>query len=211
MRYQDRNHAGFLLSQLLIKYKNQKDVMVLGMARGGVPVAYEVAKFLHAPMDAIIVRKIGMPNNKEYAIGAIASEDIAIFDEEAIQYLGIDKGEIQEILQEEKKELVRREAIYRNKKPFPDVHNKIVILVDDGVATGLSLKAALSAIQRHQPQKLIVAVPVGASEALGDIKPLCDQMICPLIPDTFQAVGQWYEQFNPVEDTEVLFYLHNAT
>ncbi len=211
MQYQDRNHAGFLLSQLLMNYKNLKDAMVLGMARGGVPVAYEIAKILHVPMDAMIVRKIGMPNNQEYAIGAIASGEIAIFDEETIQNLAIDKSAIEMVLRDEKNELARREAIYRHKKPFPDVQNKIVILVDDGMATGLSIKAAILAIQEHHPKELIVAVPVGASDALTDIAPLCNQIICPLIPDSFQAVGQWYAQFNPVRDDEVLFYLQKST
>ncbi|NBX85170.1 MAG: phosphoribosyltransferase [Gammaproteobacteria bacterium] len=209
MRYRDRKHAGNVLAQLLLEYQNASEVIVFGMARGGVPVAYEIAKTLNVPLDVLIVRKIGMPEHQEYAIGAIASGKIAIFNKDVISRLNISEADIQKVLKEEKEELARREEIYRRHKPFPNIRNKTVILVDDGVATGFSLRAAIAALQIKHPKEIIIAVPVGALDSIDNLQGICKKVVCPLTPEDFNAVGQWYFNFNQVEDDEVIHYLEN--
>jgi putative phosphoribosyl transferase len=204
MRYRDRKHAGDVLAQLLLEYQNATDVIVFGLARGGVPVAYEIAKTLNIPLDVLIVRKIGMPGHQEYAIGAIASGQIAVFNQDVIARLHIPEEDIQMILKEEKEELARREDIYRHQKPFPNIRNKTVILVDDGVATGFSLKAAIAALRIKHPKEIVIAVPVGALDSIENLQGICKKVICPLTPEDFRAVGQWYFNFNQVEDDEVI-------
>ena len=204
MRYRDRKHAGDVLAQLLLEYQNATDVIVFGLARGGVPVAYEIAKTLNIPLDVLIVRKIGMPGHQEYAIGAIASGQIAVFNQDVIARLHIPEEDIQMILKEEKEELARREVIYRHQKPFPNIRNKTVILVDDGVATGFSLKAAIAALRIKHPKEIVIAVPVGALDSIENLQGICKKVICPLTPEDFHAVGQWYFNFNQVEDDEVI-------
>lgn len=209
MIYRDRKHAGEVLTESLLEYKNSKDVIVFGMARGGIPIASEIAKSLHVPLDVLIVRKIGMPGHQEYAIGAIASGQIAIFNKDVIARLHIPESDIQEILKDEREELARREILYRNHKPFPNIRNKTVILVDDGVATGFSLRAAIAALQIKHPKEIIIAVPVGALDTIESLQGICKKVVCPLTPEEFRAVGQWYFNFNQIEDDEVLDCLTN--
>ena len=204
MRYRDRKHAGDVLAQLLLEYKNAPDVIVFGMARGGVPIAHEIANTLHLPLDVLIVRKIGMPGHQEYAIGAIASGKIAIFNKDIISRLHIPESDIQKIVKEEKEELARREVLYRHHKPFPNIRHKTVILVDDGVATGFSLRAAIAALQIKHPKEIVIAVPVGALDTIENLQGICKKVVCPLTPEEFHAVGQWYFNFNQVEDEEVI-------
>lgn len=207
MIYRDRIHAGEVLSQHLLSYKNDLDVIVLGMARGGVPIAHEIAQTLNTPLDVMIVRKIGMPGYKEYAIGAIATGQIAVFNQEMIKLQHISEKEIQKVVNEEKLELSRRELEYRDHYPFPDIQQKRVILVDDGIATGFSLKAAIAALQLKRPKEIIIAVPVGSQDAIDELESLCFKVICPLIPEHFNSVGEWYNHFNQVDDSDVIKYL----
>lgn len=204
MIYRDRIHAGEILSELLLDYQNGKDVIVLGMARGGMPIAEVIAQKINAPLDVMIIRKIGMPGHKEYAIGAIASGQIAVFNQEIIQRLNISANDVQNIVNEEKAELLRRELEYRDHHSFPDIQQKTVILVDDGIATGFSLKAAIAALQIKRPKEIIIAVPVASQESIEELESLCFRVLCPLKPDQFRSVGEWYFNFSQVSDDEVI-------
>lgn len=202
-KYLDRYEAGKILAEYLTAYAHQQNVIVLALPRGGVPVAYEVAKALSVPLDIFIVRKLGVPGHEELAMGAIASGGAIVFNEDIINDLNIPQLRIDRVIEEETTELERRETVYRGSRPFPDLTNKIVILIDDGIATGASIRAAIKSLKNKNIKKLIVAIPVAAKDTCRDLLPLADELICPLKPENFIAVGLWYENFGQTSDDEV--------
>lgn len=202
-RYGDRYEAGIVLAEKLKNYANQKDVIVLALPRGGVPVAYEIANTLAVPLDVFIVRKLGVPGHEELAMGAIASGGVTVFNEDIVSELQISKTAIDRVIQTETEELKRRELTYRGNRPFPDLTKKTVILVDDGIATGATMRAAIKAIRQKNPAKIILAVPVAASSTCAEMEKLVDKIVCPLMPHYFNAVGAWYDNFSQTTDDEV--------
>jgi predicted phosphoribosyltransferase len=203
MRFQDRVEAGRLLANVLERYKDRPDVLVLALPRGGVPVAYEVAKALKAPLDVFIVRKLGVPGHEELAMGAIASGGIRALNMSVIQQLNIPQSTIDAVAAREAAEVHRREVLYRGGKSPLNIENRTIILVDDGLATGSTMKAAVAALRQQHPAKIIVAVPTAPSETCDELKREADEVICAVTPEPFYAVGQWYENFDQTTDTEV--------
>ncbi len=201
--YINRRDAGKKLARELQAYQNGGDIVVLALPRGGVPVAYEVAKALHAPLDVFVVRKIGVPGHSELAMGAIAPQNTVILNDSIIKQLNISKQEIELVKEKEQKELARREKAYRGDKPFPELKNKTVILVDDGIATGASMHAAIEALYKFHPGAIVCAVPVASLDAYSLLSPLVSAFVCPLIREDFNAVGAWYADFSQTEDEEV--------
>lgn len=209
-KYQNRREAGKILANELKAYANQKDVMVLALPRGGVPVAYEIAKYLQVPLDVFIVRKLGVPGHKELAMGAIAMGGVQIFNEDIIRELQISKADIAKVIENEAQEMRRRELKYRGHHVFPPLKDKTIILVDDGMATGATMRAAIKALQRLASANIIVAVPVADKEMCDKIALLVTQLVCPLRPMHFYAVGAWYDDFTQTEDEEVHHLLTTA-
>jgi putative phosphoribosyl transferase len=202
-RYQNRYAAGKALANLLKSYANRKDVLVLALPRGGVPVAYEIGKSLSLPLDVFIVRKLGVPGHEELAMGALAMGGIKVFNEEIMASLDISKEAIADVIHMEKNELQRREIAYRGDKPFPDIKNKTIILVDDGVATGASIKVAIKALRQLEPVAIVLAIPVADAGICKRLTTLVEKLVCPMQPINFYAVGQWYEDFSQTTDEEV--------
>lgn len=209
MVFENRKEAGKKLGSELLKYR-QEDPYVLAMPRGGVPIGYEVAEILQAPLDVVVVRKIGLSSNPEFGIGAIAEGGVQVLDTTTIKVLGIDEEEIKSTIQMEKEELGRRVKIYRGGNFLPDLTNKTAILVDDGIATGITAKAAIEAIRKLNPGKLFLAMPVCALDTVDGLKKLADKVICLAIPFEFVAVGSWYKNFTQVSDEEVVGLLKKA-
>lgn len=203
-RFLDRTEAGKLLADQLRKYANRFDVIVLALPRGGVPVGFEIAQALKAPLDVFLVRKLGVPGHEELAMGAIAMGNIRVLNDNVLRSLSISKEDIEAVAQEEQQELERRNKRYRPGKLPLDVKNKIVILVDDGLATGATMKAAVMAIKKMQPAKIIIAVPVAAQDAYRQFKGLVEEIVCLLTPPMFYSISQWYESFPQTSDEEVL-------
>src|SRR5215469_1758051 len=201
--YRDRRDAGKRLAKLLGAYAYRPDVLVLALPRGGVPVGYEVARALYVPLDVFIVRKLGVPGYEEAAMGAIASGGIRVLNEDVIGALHIPEQVVEEVAAWEQRELERREQLYRDGHPAPDVKGRGVILVDDGLATGATMRAALRALRQQQPARLIVAVPVAAHSTCRELLGEADEVICALTPDPFFAVGLWYQNFEQTSDQEV--------
>lgn len=201
--YQNRQEAGRILAHALKSYANRKDVLVLALPRGGVPVAYEVAKALSVPLDVFIVRKLGVPGHEELAFGAIAMGDTIFLNEIIIKSLNISQHQIDQVIAAEKAELQRREKSYRGNRPFPELKNKTIILVDDGIATGATMRVAVSALRKLQPANLIVAIPVAERSTCDAIAVVVDKIICPLQPEIFYAVGAHYITFDQTSDIEV--------
>ncbi len=201
--FKNRNEAGQLLANSLQKYANNPDAIILALPRGGLPVAYEVAKALQVKLDIFIVRKLGVPGHDELAMGAIAWGDVMVLNEEIISGLSISEQTIEAVKKVESQELKRRNIAYRDQKPFPIIENKIVILVDDGLATGATMRAAITALKQLNPTKLIVAIPVAPPDACMDIRPTVDELVCLETPEPFYAVGAWYDDFSQTTDTEV--------
>lgn len=199
----DRNDAGKILSAELLKYKDRKDTIVLGLPRGGVVVAYEVAKELNLPLDVFLVRKLGVPEQKELAMGAITSEGIKFINDDVVSVLGIPDSIIDEVAKSELKEIKRQEKLYRKNKEKLDLKGKAVILIDDGLATGSTMHAAVNALRLSDPSKIIVAVPVASRESSAEMKQITDELISALIPDFFRGVGEWYADFSQISDDEV--------
>lgn len=209
-RYQDRQEAGQVLADLLAGYAGRPAVQVLALPRGGVPVAFEVATRLGAPLDIFLVRKLGVPGHPELAMGAIAENGARLLNPDIVGYLGISDTMIDQVADAEQQEMQRRERAYRDGRAAPDIGGKIVLLVDDGLATGATMKAAVQGLRQQQPARLVVAVPVGAPETCEELTHLADEVICALTPDDFQAVGLWYAQFNQTTDEEVVRLLGQA-
>jgi predicted phosphoribosyltransferase len=203
MLFRDRLDAGRQLAQKLMDYADRSDVLVLALPRGGVPVAFEVARALHAPLDVFLVRKLGLPGHEELAMGAIASGGVRVLNEDLVRTLRIPPEEIDAVAAQEQRELERREREYRSDRPAPDVRGRIVILVDDGLATGSTMRAAVAALGRQHPARIIVAVPVGAAETCEDFGADADEVICARTPEPFYAVGLWYGDFAQTSDEEV--------
>jgi predicted phosphoribosyltransferase len=201
--FANRTEAGRLLAERLGEYANRNDVVVLGLPRGGVPVAYEIAKCLRAPLDVFIVRKLGVPGFEELAAGAIASGDVRVLNEDVMRAIPHAEETIEVVTAREKAELQRREQIYREGRPTPDVRDRTVILVDDGLATGATMRAAVKALRQSGAAKIVVAVPVGPPDTYTEIKQLADETICLSTPEFFQAVGQYYEDFSQTSDDDV--------
>jgi putative phosphoribosyl transferase len=201
--YRDRRHAGQVLAQRLGDFKDRPDVIVLALPRGGVPVAFEVARALHAPLDVFIVRKLGVPGREEYAMGAIASGGVCVLNHEVVDWLGISQAAIDTVLQAERLELARRERLYREATPVPSLHARTVLLIDDGLATGSTIRAAIRACRQQQPRHLVAAVPVADADVCESLRNEADEVVCASTPEPFQAVGRWYEDFSQTSDDEV--------
>ena len=203
MRFRDRTDGGRQLAAKLAEYGGRSDVVVLGLPRGGVPVAKEVATRLKAPLDVFLVRKLGVPGHPELAMGAIAEGGVEVLSEDLIQDLRIPPELVQEVAIRERVELERRDVLYRGGRKAPVVRGRTVILVDDGLATGSSMQAAVLALRQHAPARIVVAVPVGASDSCDRLRRVADQVVCVSTPEPFNAVGQWYDEFSQTTDDEV--------
>ena len=202
-RFQDRRHAGRVLAGKLDHYGDRRDVVVLALPRGGVPVAFEVAEALDAPLDLFLVRKLGTPGHRELAMGAIASGGIRVLNDDVVRWYGIAPAAIDAVAQEEQRELERRELAYREGREPAVLEGRIVVLVDDGLATGSTMRAAVLAVKQRNPSKVIVAVPVGAPETCRELSSDADEVVCARMPDPFSAVGQWYLNLDQTTDEEV--------
>lgn len=203
MIYGDRIEAGKQLALQLDDYAHRDDVLVLALPRGGVPVAYEVAKALHAPLDIFLVRKLGVPGYEELAMGAIATGGVRVLNDEVVTYLSIPEDVIDAVTEDELEELKRRERAYRGDRPRPEVQGKTVVLVDDGLATGSTMRAAAAALRQKQPARIVVAVPVSARQTCDEYRMGVDEIICANTPEPFLGVGQWYFDFSQTTDDEV--------
>ncbi|HET6892972.1 MAG TPA: phosphoribosyltransferase [Pyrinomonadaceae bacterium] len=210
MIFQDRSEAGKYLATQLARFTNRDDVLVLALPRGGVPVAYEVARALNAPLDIYLVRKLGVPGHEELAMGAIASGGVRVLNEDVVRYLRIPKSVIDSVAAIELEELERREREYRGDRPEPDVRGKTVILVDDGLATGSTMRAAAEALRQQQPARIVVAVPVSAPQTCDEYRMGVDEIVCAVTPEPFYGVGQWYVDFSQTTDEEVRQLLAKA-
>ena len=201
--FRDRREAGRELAGHLRQHAGRNDVVVLALPRGGVPVAYEVAEALDAPLDLFLVRKLGTPGHRELAMGAIASGGVRVLNDEVVQWYNIPPAAIDVVAAEEQRELERREQAYREGRPPVPMAGRIVILVDDGLATGSTMRAAVKAIRQLNPARLVVAVPVGAEETCRELTQEADEVVCARMPRPFTAVGQWYLDFGQTTDEEV--------
>jgi len=210
-QFKDRVHAGQLLAQALMKYAGRDDVIVLGLPRGGVPVAYQVAKKLHAPLDVLVVRKLGVPGWEELAMGAIASGGVRVINESVVRSAGVSDAVIEAAAAVQLKELHRRELAYRGHTGTPEIKGKTVILADDGIATGATIRAAVQALRQQEPKQIIIAVPTASSDSCAMLKPMVDEFIALMMPEQFRAVGQWYEDFGQTTDDEVAQLLAKAS
>jgi predicted phosphoribosyltransferase len=209
--YKDRREAGVDLAGELRQFADRRDVVVLALPRGGVPVAYEVARALHAPLDVFLVRKLGVPGHRELAMGAIASGDVRVLNEDVVRWYRIPEEVIDEVAREEQGELERRESAYRAGRSPVEVSDRVVLLVDDGLATGSSMKAAVRAVRARTPSRIVVAVPVGAPETCRELATIADEVVCARTPAYFSAVGQWYVDFSQTTDDEVRQLLSEAS
>jgi len=209
-RFRDRREAGQVLADRLTAYAGRPDVLVLALPRGGVPVAYEVARALGAPLDVFLVRKLGVPGQEELAMGAVATGGVRVLNEQVVGALGIPPSVIEAVAAWQQQELARRERLYRGDRPPPDVRGRTVILVDDGLATGSTMRAALAALRRQQPARLVVAVPTAAPETCDELRAEADDVVCATTPEPFDSVGLWYEDFSQTTDEEVRELLERA-
>ncbi len=210
-QFRDRTEGGQLLATKLAAYANRPDVLVLALPRGGVPVAFEVARALHAPLDVIIVRKLGVPGEEELAMGAIASGGVRVLNDDVVQMLAIPEGVINKVAAHEQQELERRERLYRGDRPAYEVRGRTIILVDDGIATGATMRAAVAALRQQQPARIVIAVPAAPSSTCEEFAAEVDELVSVIRPDGFFAVGFWYENFSQTTDEEVRDLLQQAT
>ena len=207
--FKDREEAGRILANRLTKYADQTPI-VLGLPRGGVPVAFEVAKALKAPLDVYVVRKLGVPGHEELAMGAIASGDVRVLNKPVVEDLRISEAAIETETRKEQEELKRRELLYRGKRPPLDVSNRTVVLVDDGIATGSTIKAAIAALKKQKAGRIVVAVPVAPASTIDELKTEVDEVICVSTPEFFHAISLWYDEFPQTSDEEVRELLKRA-
>jgi putative phosphoribosyl transferase len=208
--FQNREEAGRFLAEKLSAYAGRDDVVVLGLPRGGVPVAAEVARALEAPLDLFVVRKLGVPGHEELAMGAIASGGVRVLNEDVVRMLGLSEAAIDRVALAEQRELERREALYRGDRPPVGLRGRIAILVDDGLATGATMRAAVAAVRRLEPAWIVVAVPLAAAETCAQFREIVDEMVCAATPEPFRAVGLWYVDFSQTTDAEVRSLLEAA-
>jgi len=201
--FYDRRDAGRALAARLENLKGRTDVVVLGLPRGGVPVAYEIARVLAAPLDVFLVRKLGLPEHPELAMGAIASGGVRVLNEDVVSWYRVPAGVLESVAKEEQAELDRRERTYRDGRTAPDLRDRVVVLVDDGLATGSTMLAAVRAVRSHAPARVVVAVPVGSADTCREFQKVADEVVCALTPARFSAVGQWYVDFSQTTDEEV--------
>lgn len=206
----DRITAGRALAKAMTNYRDRQDLLVLALPRGGVPVAYELAEALHAPLDLILVRKLGSPGQQELAMGAIASGGVRVLNEELVSYLHVSEETLENVAAREQKELERRERAYRGDRPWPEITGKCVILVDDGVATGATMRVAIKALRKQNPKEVVVAVPVAPPDTIEVLRREADDVVCLAMPEPFTAIGLWYVNFSQVSDEEVTEQLERA-
>ena len=209
--FRDRREAGRAVAEELTSYRDRDDVLVFGLARGGVPVAWEVGCALHAPLDVFLVRKIGVPGWSELAMGALASGGGLVMNDEVVASLRVTDEQVREVIDSETTELARREDAYRGGRPMADPRDKVAILVDDGIATGASMLAAVRAVRGADPKSIIVAVPVGPDSTCRELGQEADEVVCVTMPPGFEAVGQVYDDFHQVSDDEVRELLNTPT
>jgi predicted phosphoribosyltransferase len=201
--FRDRREAGRLLAEKLSAYARRADILVLALPRGGVPVAFEVSRALGAPLDVFVVRKLGVPGREELAMGAVAGGGVRVLNDDVVRALQIPENVIDAVTSREQQELERRERLYRDGRPSPDVRDRTVILVDDGLATGATMHAAILAVAQQRPARIIVAVPVAASRTCDEFRADVDEIICAITPEPFHAVSLWYEDFSQTTDEEI--------
>lgn len=209
--FRDRADAGRVLASQLEEYAKRPDVVVLALPRGGVPVAFEVAEALNAPLDVFLVRKLGVPGHEELAMGAIASGGIRVLNRDVVRALNVPQNVIDGVAEAERRELERRERLYRGDRPRVDVRGRTVILVDDGLATGATMRAAVAALRQEDPDRIVVAVPTAAPETCDEFRDEVDEIVCAITPEPFYAVGLWYEDFSQTTDEEVRSLLEEAS
>lgn len=208
--FEDRTQAGRLLGEALAEYAKRSDVIVLALPRGGVPVGFEVARMIDAPLDIMLVRKLGTPGQEELAMGAIASGGVCVLNPDIVAVIDISQEAIEAVAATERQELERRERAYRGNKPPPTVENHCLILVDDGLATGASMLAAVSALRQRKPASIVVAIPVAPPDTVQRLKQEADDVVCLATPEPFSAVGRWYREFSQTSDDEVKSLLKRA-
>lgn len=209
--YEDRADSGRQLAQALIAYHGRSDVVILGLPRGGIPVAFEVAKELNAPLDVFIVRKLGVPGHQELAMGAIASGGVRVLNKEVVRELGLSEKDIEKVAERERQELKHREITYRGQRPGVNLQGKIAVLIDDGIATGASMRAAVKGLRQHDPAKIIVAVPTAPAETCQAFENLADEVVCLETPRPFGGVGAWFKSFSQTTNDEVRNLLEQAS
>ena len=210
-RFADRDVAGRLLARRLADYRGRDDVVVLGLPRGGVPVAAEVGLELEAPLDVCVVRKLGVPGFPELAMGAIAPGGVRVLNDDIVADLGVSDSQIEQVTAAERGELERRQRAYRGEANPPEMRGRTVILVDDGLATGATMRAAVAAARRAGAARVVVAVPVAAAASAKRLEREADDVVCVMVPHSFASVGQWYDEFTEVSDREVCDLLHPST
>ena len=203
MYFRDRRDAGRQLARLLKAYAHRPDVLVLALPRGGVPVGFEVARALGAPLDVLLVRKLGVPGHEELAMGAVASGGVRVLNRDVVEHLNVPPRVIERVTARELRELERRERAYRDDRPPPEIRDRTLILVDDGLATGSTMRAAVSALRQKGPREIVVAVPTAAPQTCEELRSEADQVVCTITPEPFYAVGIWYQDFSETSDDEV--------
>jgi predicted phosphoribosyltransferase len=209
--FQDRTAAGQALANRLSHYRDNPDRLILGLPRGGVPVAHEVARVLDAPLDVFVVRKIGVPGHKELALGALASGGVRVLNQDVVHYLSLSDEVIEGLTREEAQEVAQREQRYRNNRPAPTIAGRTVILVDDGLATGATMRAAIAAVRQQQPARVVAAVPVASPEVCEDLQQDADEVVCVATPPALGGISAWYVDFRQTSDDEVRQLLAQAT
>ncbi|PYR89080.1 MAG: phosphoribosyl transferase [Acidobacteria bacterium] len=207
--FTNRRDAGAELARRLERFAGRTDLVVLALPRGGVPVAYEVARALAAPLDVFLVRKLGLPGHRELAMGAIASGGVRVLNNDVVRWYRIPDAIIDEAAREEQAELERRERVYREGRQAAELSGRVVLLIDDGLATGSTMKAAVQAVRARAPSRIVVAVPVGAPDTCEEFRTIADEVVCARVPERFSAVGQWYRDFSQTTDQEVRELLHD--
>lgn len=208
--YKDRSEAGHVLAEALKPYGGRPDLLVLALPRGGIPVAYEVARALAAPLDLMLVRKLGVPGHEELAMGAIATGGTRILNAEVIRALAITEADIERATEKEQGEIRRRELLYRGGRPLPEMAAHCLILIDDGLATGATMRAAIAALRQHRPAAIVVAVPVAPPDTVEALRAVADDVVCPATPEPFISISRWYEDFAQLSDEEVRDVLRRA-